>query len=181
MYLAIIILPLLGSIVFGFFLISGFGFSEYANILALFTLFIIALTEALEGLTEFLDYHLYSKIPLTGTAADGLFDLPSVTGTYFLDEDNLLENGVADAKGAKVRDRAITNGIDPNESYQPYARNLARKLLRDRDGSSNLPSTILDRDQEFIKSVAPNCWPNYNANTHYLNSRVMRAYLNALQ
>ena len=178
------LLPLLGSIVYGFLLVWGLDLLGCDSLLTLLSFFIITLAPVLEGLTELLDLHLnytYSKLPLTGSDEGSLFDLPSVSGINCLDEKNLLENGVADSEGARNRDNAISNGLDTNVSYQPYARDLANKLQQDRDGSSHIPSTILSRDQDFIKSVAPNCWDNYNPNRHYLNSRVMRAYLRSLQ
>ena len=72
-------------------------------------------------------------------------------------KNRFLKNFIVDSNAARNRDNAIANGLDPNISYQPYARDLANILHRDRNASSNIPSTILPRDEEFIKSVAPNC------------------------
>jgi len=183
MYLAIIILPLLGSIVSGFFLLPAIDFSDYTNLLTWFTLLIIAITHELEGLTELSNFNwdYAHSIPFSETESDTLFDLQLDTGIHLLEEKTVLVDGVADSNGARARDSAILNGLDTNVSYQPYARDLADKLERDRDGSSNIPSSILPRDQDFIRSVAPNCWGNYNPNVHYLNSRVMRSYLRSLR
>ncbi len=98
------------------------------------------------------------------------------------DERVVYTEGFADPAQRAVRDGVIANGYNPNESNQPFAKNLSSKLaeLRKKEGHSQMPDNLTPQDRRYMDVMIRQLYPNYNPNIHYMNSSTFRTYLKNL-
>lgn len=153
--------------------------------------YLLTLIKSLAMLAHDLDWnydYMYSEDFFSSSSLDeeydmfwnDAFDFLSDNGVHFIDERIVFIDGVASPADAVIRDNTIANGYDPAISHQPYGRNLASKLERERNGSSQLPQNLVPADARFINTMCSHCWANYDANKHYKNSITMRNFLKNL-